>query len=121
MADHRTELQLRAERAVLVQVANSRNRTEADVTFAELDNLVRTAGAVIVGHLRQLRNLPDRRFYVGKGKHPPGWLREVLEGRERRLAAPTFAPDGLYLRRIRNEEKWGLPQMDDETMPGELL
>jgi GTP-binding protein HflX len=69
MADlKRTELELRAERAVLVQVASSRDRLEADVTFAELENLAHTAGARAVGQIRQLRNLPDRRFYVGKGK-----------------------------------------------------
>jgi len=64
----RTDLELRAERAVLVQVADSRNRSEADVTFAELENLTQTAGATVVGRVRQFRNLPDRRYYVGRGK-----------------------------------------------------
>ena len=58
-----------------------------------------------------VRNIVGCLVYVGKGKYPPGWLAEVLEGRERRLAAPTFAPDGLYLRRIQYEAKWGLPQI----------
>jgi len=60
-----------------------------------------------------VRNLVGCLVYVGKGKYPPEWLAEVLEGRERRLAAPTFAPDGLYLRRIQYEAKWGLPQEQD--------
>jgi len=59
--------------------------------------------------------------YVGKGKYSAGWLAEVLASRERRLAAPTFAPDGLYLRRIKYEAKWGLPQMEDEVMLGDML
>lgn len=60
-----------------------------------------------------VRNLVGCLIYVGKGKHPPEWLAEILAGRERRFAAPTFAPDGLYLRRIQYDAKWGLPQIQD--------
>ena len=62
-----------------------------------------------------VRNIVGCLVYVGKGKYPPHWLAEVLESRERRLAAPTFAPDGLYLRRIQYDAKWGLPQMENES------
>ncbi|TAN86033.1 MAG: tRNA pseudouridine(38-40) synthase TruA [Gallionella sp.] len=58
-----------------------------------------------------VRNIVGCLVYVGKGKHPPGWLAEVLDSRERRLAAPTFAPDGLYLRRVDYDARWGLPQV----------
>jgi tRNA pseudouridine38-40 synthase len=58
-----------------------------------------------------VRNIVGCLVYVGKGKHPPQWMREVLEGQERSLAAPTFAPDGLYLRRITYDAKWELPQL----------
>ena len=68
-----------------------------------------------------VRNIVGCLVYVGKGKHPPVWLAEVLESRERSKAAPTFAPDGLYLRRIKYEAKWELPQMENETGLGELL
>lgn len=60
-----------------------------------------------------VRNLVGCLVYVGKGKYPPCWLEEVLLSRERRLAAPTFAPDGLYLRRIHYDAKWGLPQIQE--------
>ena len=63
-----------------------------------------------------VRNIVGCLVYVGKGKYPPGWLAEVLIGRERRRAAPTFAPDGLYLRRIQYDEKWGLPQEQDRGL-----
>ncbi|MBI5660381.1 MAG: tRNA pseudouridine(38-40) synthase TruA [Nitrosomonadales bacterium] len=56
-----------------------------------------------------VRNIVGCLVYVGKGKHPPQWLREVLESRNRSMAAPTFAPDGLYLRRIAYDPKWELP------------
>ena len=58
-----------------------------------------------------VRNIIGCLVYVGKGKHPPQWLGEVLQSRNRNFAAPTFAPDGLYLRRIQYDEKWGLPQI----------
>ncbi|MBI5625710.1 MAG: tRNA pseudouridine(38-40) synthase TruA [Nitrosomonadales bacterium] len=57
-----------------------------------------------------VRNIVGCLVYVGKGKYSPDWLAEILAGRERSLAAPTFSPDGLYLRRIKYEAKWGLPQ-----------
>ena len=68
-----------------------------------------------------VRNIVGCLVYVGKGKHPPQWLQEIMEGRNRARAAPTFAPDGLYLRRIQYEAKWNLPQMENETRSGELL
>ena len=61
-----------------------------------------------------VRNLVGCLIYVGKGKHPPEWIAEILQLRERRLAAPTFAPDGLYLRRIQYDAKWGLPQVEEK-------
>ncbi len=68
-----------------------------------------------------VRNIVGCLVYVGKGKHAPEWLAEVLENRERSLAAPTFSPDGLYLRHIQYDPKWGLPQMNNETVSGGLL
>jgi tRNA pseudouridine38-40 synthase len=57
-----------------------------------------------------VRNIIGSLVYVGKGKHPPQWMREVLLSRNRSIAAPTFAPGGLYLRNISYDPKWGLPQ-----------
>jgi len=64
----RTDLALRAERGVLVQVVAQADRFEADETFRELENLSHTAGVIVVGRLRQRRERPDARHYVGKGK-----------------------------------------------------
>jgi len=58
-----------------------------------------------------VRNIVGCLVYVGKGKHPPEWISGVLESRSREVAAPTFAPDGLYLRHITYDAKWGLPQL----------
>jgi tRNA pseudouridine38-40 synthase len=63
-----------------------------------------------------VRNIIGCLVYVGKGKHAPDWMLELLSGRERTIAAPTFAPDGLYLRRIRYDSMWGLPQVENEVV-----
>ncbi len=60
-----------------------------------------------------VRNIVGCLVYVGKGKHRAGWMKEILASQDRNEAAPTFAPDGLYLRRIHYEAKWGLPQQQD--------
>jgi tRNA pseudouridine38-40 synthase len=56
-----------------------------------------------------VRNLVGTLVYVGKGKHPPQWVNELLRSRDRAKAAPTFGPEGLYLETIEYEAKWGLP------------
>jgi tRNA pseudouridine38-40 synthase len=56
-----------------------------------------------------VRNIVGCLVYVGKGKHAPEWIGELLEHKDRRLAAPTFAADGLYLTEVRYEAHWSLP------------
>lgn len=56
-----------------------------------------------------VRNIVGALVYVGKGKHPPAWVAEVLSGRDRKFAAPTFAPDGLYLSGVEYAAHWGIP------------
>jgi tRNA pseudouridine38-40 synthase len=56
-----------------------------------------------------VRNLVGALVYVGKGKHPPQWVSEVLASRDRARGAPTFGPEGLYLETIEYQPKWGLP------------
>jgi tRNA pseudouridine38-40 synthase len=43
-----------------------------------------------------IRNLMGGLIAVGQGSRPAAWMKAVLESRDRTLAAPTFAPDGLY-------------------------
>jgi tRNA pseudouridine38-40 synthase len=56
-----------------------------------------------------VRNMVGTLIYVGKGKHPPSWAREVLLSRDRSKAAPTFGAEGLYLEKIDYDARWGLP------------
>ena len=60
-----------------------------------------------------VRNIIGGLVYVGKGKYPPSWMGEMLVGRDRKLAAPTFAPNGLYLSGVEYEAQWGIPAIDE--------
>lgn len=66
-----------------------------------------------------VRNIVGCLVYVGTGKHPPAWIAELIDARDRRRAAPTFAADGLYLLRVRYDERWMLPVFPD-MMPFDL-
>jgi tRNA pseudouridine38-40 synthase len=77
---------------------------------------VRAAGPYVLFELtasaflhHMVRNIVGCLVYVGKGRHPADWVREVLEGRDRARAAPTFSPAGLYLSGIRYDARWQLP------------
>jgi len=63
-----------------------------------------------------VRNIVGCLVYVGKGKHPPEWLGEVLAGRDRSGAAPTFEAAGLYLSRVQYDARWGLPAVQRSTL-----
>lgn len=87
-------------------------------TLTRLD--IRQAGELVVFDFtanaflhHMVRNMVGCLVYVGAGKHPPAWLSEVLAGRDRRLAAPTFAPDGLYFTGADYDPAWGLPPAGD--------
>jgi tRNA pseudouridine38-40 synthase len=56
-----------------------------------------------------IRNLMGCLLRVGRGEAAPGWITEVMAARSRKVAAPTFAADGLYFLGPLYDAKWGLP------------
>jgi len=56
-----------------------------------------------------VRNIVGTLVYVGKGRHPPHWAKQLLESRQRALAAPTFGSEGLYLEAVEYEPRWNIP------------
>lgn len=69
-----------------------------------------------------IRNIVGSLVHVGRGAAPAEWMGELLAQKNRKLAAPTFAPDGLYFMGPSYEPHWGLPQPDhDLILPGVLL
>lgn len=62
-----------------------------------------------------VRNLVGALVYVGKGAHPPAWLGELLAGRDRARAAPTFDASGLYFSGVDYDPAWNLKAGADAT------
>lgn len=58
-----------------------------------------------------VRNLMGALVQVGRGKQPPEWVRQLVQQRDRRLSAPTFSANGLYLADVSYDSAWGLPAM----------
>ncbi len=81
------------------------SQCQAKSPVRRLDRLhIRESGPLVVFELEanaflhhMVRNLVGALVWIGIGRRPPGWTGELLAGRDRRLAAPTFAPQGLYL------------------------
>jgi len=65
-----------------------------------------------------VRNIVGCLVYVGKGKYPPEWVGEVLAGRDRSRAAPTFEAAGLYLARVEYDASFGLPDTPRTPLVG---
>jgi len=53
---------------------------------------------------------------VGAGAKPAVWLHEILESRDRTLAAPTFEAAGLYLTHIRYPAHFDLPESSERWL-----
>lgn len=80
------------------------------------DASIRSSGQTFVFAFRasaflhhMIRNIVGGLVYVGAGRHSVEEFRGIFESRNRTLAAPTFAPDGLYLMNIEYDEKFELP------------
>lgn len=58
---------------------------------------------------RMVRNIVGALVYVGNGRQPPSWIGELLDGRDRTRAAPTFAAAGLYFTGVDYPSRFNLP------------
>jgi len=70
-----------------------------------------------------VRNLVGTFLMIGIGKQSSEWMSEVLAAKDRRVAAPTFAPDGLYLVKIAYPGEFAIPEplLENSWLPPILL
>ena len=57
-----------------------------------------------------VRNIAGALLAVGDGRKPSSWIAELLQGRDRRVAAETASAAGLYLVDVEYPAQFGLPQ-----------
>lgn len=67
----------------------------------------RIRGNAFLHHM--VRNLVGSFLQIGVGKQSPEWMGQILASKDRRLAAPTFMADGLYLAKIVYPEQFQIP------------
>lgn len=53
-----------------------------------------------------VRNIVGSLLWIGRGEKPIDWLGDLLAAKDRKLAAPTAEPQGLYLTAVRYPEPW---------------
>jgi len=91
---------------------------------------VRRAGDLVAVSLtanaflhHMVRNIVGSLLHIGQGRQPSDWMQSVLAGRNRDLAASTFAPDGLYLVRVGYPEEFNIPapHLHNAGFPKELM
>ncbi len=66
--EQREDLNVVAERAILVALSLRGEFISLDERFGELSALTESAGGIVVGHVTQRRRLPHGRTFIGKGK-----------------------------------------------------
>jgi tRNA pseudouridine38-40 synthase len=89
--------------------AKSPTRTLRPIVITAEGRLLRFAFSADGFLHHMIRNIVGALVSVGAGKAPPDWLGELLALRDRSRAAPTFAPDGLYLTGVDYDPRFGLP------------
>jgi tRNA pseudouridine38-40 synthase len=63
-----------------------------------------------------VRNLVGSLVAIGSHRQPVEWMAELLFARDRTAAAPTFAPDGLYLSQVDYPAEFNLPKFKPHTL-----
>ena len=70
-----------------------------------------------------IRNLLGCFLQIGQGRQKPEWMAEVLEAKNRQIAAPTFKPNGLYLAKIAYPEAFAIPEpwLKNAWLPTQII
>ncbi|MBF7076047.1 tRNA pseudouridine(38-40) synthase TruA [Streptococcus sp. HF-100] len=81
-----------------------RTITEARLDFDEKRNFLMFTFSGNGFLYKQIRNMVGTLLKIGNGRMPVEQIDRILTEKDRHLAGPTAAPNGLYLKEIRYEE-----------------
>ncbi len=84
-----------------------------EVVIARRGDLIRCEFAADAFLQHMVRNIVGSLVYVGSGRQPANWIRDLLDSRDRTRAAPTFSPAGLYLAAVEYDAIWAIPPSPD--------
>ena len=84
-------------------------KTLIDIRITQRGNYVRLEFEANAFLHHMIRNIMGCLVLVGRGKKPVEWMHDVLAARDRKAAAPTFSPDGLYFLGPRYDPQWDIP------------
>ena len=97
-----------AFRSVQCQATHARRNLQAiDVARAGDEVVVSVQANAFLHHM--VRNIVGSLLVVGRGERPPGWICELLDGRDRTQAGPTAPAAGLLFVGPLYPPQWGLP------------
>jgi tRNA pseudouridine38-40 synthase len=96
-------------------------KTVRQVAISRRGDLLRFEIAADAFLQHMVRNIVGSLVYVGSGRQPAAWIRELLDSRDRTRAAPTFSPAGLYLAAVEYDAAWNLPKPADAGRIEDLL
>jgi tRNA pseudouridine38-40 synthase len=107
-----------AFRSVQCQAAHARREMQ-EIAVARKDDevVVEVQANAFLHHM--VRNIVGSLLAVGRGERAPGWIAELLEGRDRTVAGPTAPASGLLFIGPRYPRQWGLPRevCGDDPIP----
>jgi len=89
--------------------AKSPVRTLDRLDIAREGNMIRFDLHADAFLYRMVRNIVGALVYVGSDRQPSPWIGELLAGRDRARAAPTFAAAGLYFTGVDYPVRFNLP------------
>jgi len=84
-------------------------RTLDRLDIAREENMIRFDLHADAFLYRMVRNIVGALVYVGSGRQPPSWIGDLLAGRDRARAAPTFSSAGLYFTGVDYPTRFNLP------------
>lgn len=81
----------------------------------------RIRGNAFLHHM--IRNVVGCFLQIGQGRQDPEWMTEVLAAKNRKVAAPTFMADGLYLTKITYSGEFAIPQsfLENSWLPAQVI